>query len=147
MRAMATSLLAGLLFGIGLGLSQMINPARVTGFLDIFGAWDPTLMFVLGGAVGVTVVTFRLVMKRAAPLCETQFHLPTRTRVDRRLIAGAAIFGMGWALTGYCPGPGLAGLVLGSLNALIFVAAFAAGLLLFDRLAEEPAQDNTREDG
>ena len=120
MRAWFTSLLAGLLFGLGLGLSQMINPARVKGFLDIFGAWDPSLIFVLGGAVGVTVVSFRLVLRRAAPVCDTQFYIPARTQVDRRLIAGAALFGVGWGLTGYCPGPGLAGLALGSVNALIF---------------------------
>lgn len=147
MRAWFTSLLAGLLFGLGLGLSQMINPARVKGFLDIFGAWDPSLIFVLGGAVGVTVVSFRLVLRRAAPVCDTQFYIPARTQVDRRLIAGAALFGVGWGLTGYCPGPGLAGLALGSVNALIFLAAFVVGLLLVDRLGKEAPQKNMREDG
>jgi len=147
MRALITALLAGLLFGVGLGLSQMINPARVLGFLDVFGAWDPTLMFVLGGAVGVTTLTFRLVLKRAAPVVEPQFRVPTRTRIDRRLIGGAALFGLGWALTGYCPGPGLVGLVLGSTQAVIFVAAFVAGVLLFDRFGGESMPEKKSEDG
>ncbi len=125
----------------------MINPARVTGFLDIAGAWDPTLMFVLGGAVGVTTLAFRIVLRRKTPLCEPQFSIPTRSRADRHLIVGAAIFGIGWGVTGYCPGPGLSGLTLGSTNALLFVVAFVAGLLLTNRLVRAPLPEQKDEDG
>ncbi|HMO49770.1 MAG TPA: YeeE/YedE family protein [Kiritimatiellia bacterium] len=147
MRALVSSLAAGVLFGFGLGLSQMIDPARITGFLDVFGAWDPTLMFVLGGAVGTTALTFRLVLRRAKPVCEPEFLVPKRTSVDRRLVTGSALFGIGWGLTGYCPGPGITGLVLGSTNALFFVAAFAIGLIVSDKFIGEPAAEKKSEDG
>lgn len=147
MRSGGTALIAGALFGLGLGVSQMINPAKVIGFLDVFGAWDPTLMFVLGGAVGVTALGFRPVLKRSRPVCDGTFLVPKRTKVDVRLVAGAAIFGIGWGMTGYCPGPGLASLVLGSANTVWFAAAFVTGLLLTDRLARESKDDKKSEDG
>lgn len=124
------ALVSGLVFGVGLGVSQMIDRERVLGFLDLAGAWDPTLMFVLGGAVGVTMVTFRFVLRRKHPLFDDRFHLPLKTAIDRRLITGAALFGVGWGIAGYCPGPAIASLGLGSLNPLIFIVAFAAGSLL-----------------
>ena len=126
----ALALVAGLVFGLGLWLAGMTDPARVLGFLDVAGAWDPTLMFVLAGAVGVTVVAFRFVLARRRPLLAERFELPTATAIDRRLVVGAAIFGIGWGIAGYCPGPALAGLGVGSVEALWFVPAMLAGLLL-----------------
>ncbi|WP_207775166.1 DUF6691 family protein [Tamilnaduibacter salinus] len=100
--------LAGLLFGLGLAVSGMTDPARVIGFLDIAGAWDPTLAFVMGGAVVTTFVGFRLAWHRGDPLFGDVFHIPTRRDLDGRLIGGAALFGIGWGLSGYCPGPAVA---------------------------------------
>ncbi|TVM06891.1 YeeE/YedE family protein [Vreelandella aquamarina] len=99
---------AGLLFGLGLAISGMTDPARVLGFLDIAGAWDPTLMFVLGGAVVTSFVGYRLVFKQTAPLFGERFQLPTRQDLDVKLLGGAALFGIGWGLSGYCPGPAIA---------------------------------------
>jgi uncharacterized membrane protein YedE/YeeE len=124
---MIAPLLAGLFFGFGLSLSQMMNRERVIGFLDVTGEWDPTLILVLCGAVGVTLITFRLILKQPAPICEEMFHLPTKKSIDKPLIIGALIFGVGWGIGGYCPGPGLAALVTGSYNPLIFVGALAVG--------------------
>ncbi|MEB3229897.1 MAG: YeeE/YedE family protein [Leptolyngbyaceae bacterium] len=121
------ALLAGVMFGLGLGLSQMIDRDRVLGFLDVTGQWDATLMFVLGGAVGVTLITFRFVLKQSHPLLSQQFYLPTKTSIDRPLIMGAALFGIGWGIGGYCPGPGVVSLVLGSWNPVLFLAAFIVG--------------------
>ncbi|MDN3558233.1 DUF6691 family protein [Halomonas maura] len=100
--------LAGLLFGLGLAVSGMTDPARVLGFLDLFGAWDPTLIFVLGGAVATNFVGYRLAMRRPNPLFASAFQLPRRRDLDGRLIGGAALFGIGWGLSGYCPGPAFA---------------------------------------
>ncbi|MFG6157338.1 DUF6691 family protein [Halomonas sp. 1390] len=99
---------AGLLFGLGLAVSGMTDPARVLGFLDLAGAWDPTLMVVLGGAVVTNFIGYRLVLRRPHPLIGERFQLPTRTDLDGRLIGGAALFGIGWGLSGYCPGPAFA---------------------------------------
>lgn len=99
---------AGLLFGLGLAISGMTDPARVLGFLDIAGAWDPTLMFVLGGAVVTSFLGYRLVFKQTAPLFGERFQLPTRQDLDVKLLGGAALFGIGWGLSGYCPGPAIA---------------------------------------
>lgn len=123
--------LAGLLFGFGLGLSQMVDRERVLGFLDVTGVWDPTLLFVLGGAVGVTVIAFRFVLRWPQPLFEKTFFLPTKTAIDRPLVVGAAIFGVGWGISGYCPGPGLTALVLGMWNPVLFVTAMLAGSLAY----------------
>lgn len=100
--------LAGLLFGLGLAIGGMTDPTRVLNFLDIFGDWDPTLMFVLGGAVVTTFVGYRLMLRRSQPLFAQAFQLPTRRDLDARLIGGAALFGVGWGLSGYCPGPAFA---------------------------------------
>ncbi|MYL24774.1 DUF6691 family protein [Vreelandella massiliensis] len=100
--------IAGLLFGLGLAVSGMTDPARVLGFLDIAGAWDPTLMFVLGGAVVTSFIGYRLVFKRSAPLLGERFQLPTKQDLDIKLLGGAALFGIGWGLSGYCPGPAIA---------------------------------------
>lgn len=120
---------SGILFGLGLALSQMIDPQRVLGFLDVAGDWDPTLAFVMGGAVLVTVVAFRFILKRPHPLFSERFYLPTRRDIDAPLLLGAAIFGIGWGIGGYCPGPALTSLVLGGLNPLLFIAAMVAGSL------------------
>jgi uncharacterized protein len=130
---------AGLLFAAGLVLSGMTQPAKVIGFLNIAGlaqgiswqaapgAWDPSLAFVMGGALLVTSIAFSLTPRRAAPWADDKFHLPTRKDIDGKLLAGSALFGLGWALAGYCPGPGLASL-LGGLDALAFVLPMLVGM-------------------
>lgn len=129
-RAVAAALASGLLFGLGLALSGMTDARRVLGFLDVAGDFDPTLLFVLGGAVATTLCTFRLVLARGRPLFADAFRLPAARRIDAPLLAGAAIFGTGWGLAGYCPGPALAGLGAASGEALWFVPAMFGGLLL-----------------
>ncbi|MFB2983657.1 DUF6691 family protein [Microseira sp. BLCC-F43] len=130
------ALLAGLLFGLGLGVSQMIDRDRVLGFLDVTGVWDPTLLFVLGFAVGVTVIAFRFVLRRPHPIWADKFYLPTKTDIDRPLVIGAAIFGVGWGISGYCPGPGITALVLGMWNPVLFVLALIAGSLTYKSLSQ-----------
>jgi len=130
----ASALAAGLLFGLGLAISQMVNPRKVLDFLDVAGNWDPSLALVMAGAVGVTMLAFRFVLKRKQPLFDGEFHLSRLTRVDRPLLVGSAIFGLGWGLGGYCPGPGIAALSTGSVEALVFVAGMALGSFLYRRL-------------
>ncbi|MCE8036782.1 DUF6691 family protein [Halomonas sp. MCCC 1A11062] len=122
--------IAGLLFGLGLALAGMTDPARVLGFLDIFGAWDATLMFVLGGAVVTTFIGYRLVFRRERPMLGETFQLPTRQDLDARLIGGATLFGVGWGLSGYCPGPAIASIA--GLTAPLFamLVAMVAGWFL-----------------
>ncbi|WP_431025688.1 DUF6691 family protein [Halomonas sp. H5] len=127
--------IAGLLFGLGLAISGMTDPARVLGFLDIAGAWDPTLMFVLGGAVLTTFIGYRLVWRRGAPLVGNAFRLPTRQDIDARLIAGSALFGIGWGLSGYCPGPAFASLGGLTMPLAAMLLAMLAGWFLARRLA------------
>ncbi|MEL6492281.1 MAG: DUF6691 family protein [Cyanobacteria bacterium J06621_3] len=129
------ALVAGIVFGLGLGLSQMIDRQRVLGFLDLAGIWDPTLLFVLGGAVGVTAIAFRFVLRQSAPLLASKFRLPTRKDVDWQLVTGAAIFGIGWGVSGYCPGPGLTALVIGSWNPALFLVSMIVGMVAFNRYA------------
>ncbi len=129
-----TALLSGLLFGAGLAISGMTDPARVRGFLDLLGAWDPTLAFVMGGALLVNTPLYWLTRRRAAPLFEPAFSVPTRHDLDARLIGGAALFGIGWALAGYCPGPALVSLSTGSGLVLGFCLAMFAGMMLADRI-------------
>lgn len=124
------SLAAGLVFGLGLGISGMTDPSKVLGFLDVTGAWDPSLMLVLGGAVGVTALCFRLILRSPAPLLGGSFHLPDRRYVDVPLLSGAALFGVGWGLSGYCPGPGVALLANVSWETWVFIPALLAGMLL-----------------
>lgn len=121
---------AGALFAVGLLFAGMTRPERVIAFLDVGGAWDPTLAFVMAGAIAVHVVGLRLVQRRAAPLYDTTFHLPTRKDLDARLLLGAGLFGVGWGLAGYCPGPALVSLGGGGTTALVFVGAATAGMLL-----------------
>ena len=127
MSPLVSALGAGFLFGIGLWLSGMANPAKVLGFLDITGRWDASLAFVMAGAVCVTVVAFRLILKRPKPLLDAAFFIAERKDIDAPLVAGAALFGIGWGIGGYCPGPGLTALSTLSAEALVFVAAMIAG--------------------
>lgn len=140
MKPVLFALVAGLLFGLGLVVGGMTDPSRVLGFLDVAGgAWDPTLAFVMGGAVMTTLVGFRLVMKRAAPACAPHFHLPTRKDVDSRLLAGSALFGIGWGLVGLCPGPALANLGVAFDQVGLFVLAMIAGAGAFELLPKAKA--------
>lgn len=123
------ALLSGLLFGAGLAVSGMINPAKVLNFLDLAGSFDATLLFVLGGAVVTTFIGYRLVLARSAPLFADRFRVPAGQGIDRRLVAGAAIFGLGWGLAGFCPGPAIAAVVSLRLEPLVFIAAMAAGMI------------------
>lgn len=129
-RVMTAAALAGLLFGAGLAVSGMVNPAKVLGFLDVAGRWDPSLALVLAAAVGVNLAGYRLVLRRSGPLLGGRFMLPSARDLDTPLIAGAALFGVGWGLVGYCPGPALAALSSGSAKVAVFVLAMIAGSLL-----------------
>jgi hypothetical protein len=119
----------GLLFGAGLAVSDMVNPAKVLNFLDVAGTWDASLVFVMAGAVAVTALGYRLVFGRDRPVLAERFSLPTAKDVDARLLTGAAVFGVGWGLAGLCPGPALAGLTYAQPPTLIFLAAMAVGLI------------------
>ena len=122
-------LIAGALFGAGVTLSGMVNPMKVLNFMDLFGIFDPTLIFVMGAGLLVTLIGYQLVFKRAKPLFDTQFFLPDTNLIDTRLVGGAALFGLGWGLSGFCPGPAIASLVFGHMESFIFVAAMAAGMI------------------
>ncbi|SDI35740.1 YeeE/YedE family protein [Paraburkholderia phenazinium] len=129
------ALLAGAIFGFGPSLSGMIDPARITGFLDIAsGRWDPSLLFVLGGAVLVAVPGIMLQRRMAKPVLDARFHLPEKTAIDARLLAGSAIFGIGWGLAGFCPGPAVSALSTGLAPVALFVCAMVAGMILHDRV-------------
>lgn len=123
--------LAGLLFGIGLILSGMTDPARVRGFLDLAGAWNPSLLFVMGAALGVGLVAFAVAARRRSSLLGAPMQLPPPSPIDRRLVLGALTFGVGWGIAGFCPGPALASIASGSTDALLFTAAMLAGMALF----------------
>lgn len=127
-----TSLLAGLVFGIGLIISGMTNPAKVLGFLDLAGLWDPSLALVMGGAIAVGVVAFQIARKRSKSLLGDPMRLPSATQVDRRLLLGGLAFGVGWGLAGFCPGPALASLASGGAKPAIFTAAMLAGMVIYE---------------
>ena len=124
------SLLAGVIFGAGLAVSDMVNPARVLNFLDLAGHWDPTLIFVMAGGLGITALGYRLVFRHGSPICSDKFHLPAQQRIDARLVGGSALFGVGWGLAGICPGPALADLMTLEPNVLVFVAAMLIGMVV-----------------
>ena len=131
----------GFIFGLGLAISGMMNPAKVIGFLDVAGSWDPTLAFVMGGALLVAVPAYRLILGRRQPVLDEGFSLPTQTRLDRPLILGSALFGVGWGLVGFCPGPAVAAVVTGLPAVLGFVAAMLAGMALHAWISgERPAR-------
>ena len=128
MRHVLAGLVAGTLFGAGLGLSGMTDPAVVLGFLDVAGAWNPALAFVMAAALAVTFIGYRLAWRRPAPLWAPAFQLPTATQLDAPLLAGAALFGVGWGIAGWCPGPALASLSAGTGPLFAFLVAMLAGL-------------------
>lgn len=130
------NLALGLLFGVGLVVSGMSNPAKVLNFLDLFGTFDPSLAFVMGGAVIVAFIGFRLARTRIRPVLAPAFQVPTRRDIDARLVAGAALFGIGWGLGGFCPGPALTALGLGAPGTLVCVPAMLAGMWGARLLAE-----------
>lgn len=126
------ALLAGLLFALGLALSGMTQPSKVIGFLDVSGHWDPSLAFVMLGAISVHFVALRVAKKRAAPLLAPTFELPARDHIDGKLVAGAALFGLGWGLSGYCPGPALVSVACGALPPITLCASMLAGMGLHE---------------
>jgi uncharacterized membrane protein YedE/YeeE len=134
MKIAISAFLAGAIFGLGLAVSEMIDPARVIGFLDVTGQWDATLLLVMGGALAVTVPGFPLILRRPPPLLAAQFSLPTKDKIDEPLIGGAVIFGVGWGLAGFCPGPALAALASLSPTVVSFVAAMIVGQWLASRV-------------
>ena len=128
MKSIAFAVVTGVLFAVGLLVSGMTEPAKVTAFLDVTGNWDPTLAFVMGGAILVHAPIVRLVRHRTHPIFDVRFHWPIQHAIDVRLVAGAAIFGIGWGLSGYCPGPALVGLAGAAPAAVVFIAAMLAGI-------------------
>ena len=126
------AMFAGLVFGLGLIVSGMTDPSKVTGFLDLAGAWDPSLAFVMGGAIGVGVVAFHFARTRPEALLGGPMQIPVAHRIDRRLVFGGLTFGVGWGLAGYCPGPALASLATGGAKPLIFTAAMLLGMGIFE---------------
>ncbi len=137
--AVFASLLAGLVFGLGLILSGMANPAKVLGFLDLTGAWDPSLALVMVGAIAVGLVAFALVRQRTLSFLGLDMKLPTARHIDRRLIGGSLLFGVGWGIAGFCPGPALAALGMGEIKAVVFVGAMLLGMGLFELLERRAA--------
>lgn len=129
MRDILSAVLAGLLFGAGLSLARMTDPAVVLGFLDLAGDWNPALAFVMAAGLGVTYVGYRLVFRRGRPAWASSFSLPTATAIDRRLVLGSAVFGIGWGLAGYCPGPAVASLGSGRWEVGAFVVAMLVGMI------------------
>lgn len=127
-----TSLLAGLVFGLGLIVSGMANPAKVIGFLDLAGAWDPSLALVMAGAIAVGVVAFAVARRRTVSFIGAEMKLATPRRIDRRLVMGSMLFGVGWGVAGFCPGPALVALGIGGVKAFVFVAAMLAGMGIFE---------------
>ena len=130
MRNLFPGLIVGIIFGAGLLLSDMVNPARVQAFLDVAGAWDPTLMFVMGAALVPSAIAYLIRRRMTRPLLGERFSIPESRTLDRPLLLGAAMFGIGWGLVGFCPGPALAGLVLGAWQPWLFVGAMLAGMML-----------------
>jgi uncharacterized membrane protein YedE/YeeE len=126
----------GLLFGLGLCLSQMTNPAKVMAFLDLAGNWDPSLLFMMLGALVVTTPAYRLILQRPAPVLAQHFALPRQTDINRRLVTGSVVFGLGWGLAGFCPGPALTVLATGSIPALQFVVSMLLGMMAHKELFE-----------
>ncbi|MET4102594.1 putative membrane protein YedE/YeeE [Roseovarius sp. MBR-78] len=130
--------IVGLIFGLGIAVSGMINPAKVLNFFDVAGAWDPSLAFVMGGALLTTFIGYRLVLRREAPLIEARFQLPTARDIDARLVGGSAVFGIGWGIAGFCPGAAVPALGSGKWEVALFVAALLAGLWAARMIRDRP---------
>ncbi len=135
--------LIGLVFGVGISISGMSNPAKVLNFFDVAGTWDPSLAFVMGGALLVAFVGYKLVLKRPAPIFEPVFNVPTSRVIDARLVGGSAVFGVGWGIAGFCPGGALPALGTGNVDVLIFTAALVAGIFLAKGLMAAGARRRT----
>lgn len=140
MKSTLSSLILGLVFGVGLLLSGMANPAKVIGFLDLAGAWDPSLILVMIGAIAVGVVAFSIAGKRSKSLLGDKMKLPSSGRIDKRLVFGSLIFGAGWGLAGFCPGPGLVAFGAGEVKATVFVLAMAIGMGLYEYIERARAR-------
>ncbi|MDB5944155.1 MAG: hypothetical protein JWQ13_3721 [Ramlibacter sp.] len=134
-----TSLLAGLVFGLGLIVSGMANPAKVLGFLDLAGRWDPSLGLVMAGAIGVGIISFAVAKRRMQSFLGAEMKLPKARDVDRRLVGGGLLFGIGWGVAGFCPGPALVALGMGETKAIVFVVAMVAGMGIFELLERRSA--------
>jgi uncharacterized protein len=134
---LVTFYLIGLVFGTGIAISGMANPAKVLNFFDVAGTWDPSLIFVMGGALAVTFVGYRVVLERSRPLFDSHFHLPGSKTLDLRLIGGSAVFGIGWGIAGFCPGGALPALGTGRGEVILFVAAMLAGILIARALSAQ----------
>lgn len=143
----AAAAASGLLFGLGLIVAGMTDPTKVRGFLDFAGDWDPTLAFVMAGAIGVHATAFRLITRRKRPLLAPQFRIPSRTDIDKRMLLGAALFGAGWGLAGICPGPAIVSLGLGERAFFVFVAAMVAGVWLHSSIGRATAADRSPAEG
>ncbi|NRP94035.1 hypothetical protein XMG59_000114 [Marinobacterium sp. xm-g-59] len=129
-KSLLVALISGTLFGLGLSVAQMIDPAKVVNFLDVTGQWDPSLAFVMAGALAVNIVATPLILKRNKPVCDTLFRTPLKEQIDRRLILGAALFGVGWGIAGYCPGPMITAVSFVNSDILIVLTAYVIGTLL-----------------
>lgn len=130
------ALFVGILFGIGLAISGMTQPQKVIGFLDIFGKWDPSLAFVMIGAISVHLFAYRIARKRTSPYLAEVFHIPTKKEIDRSLVIGSILFGLGWGLGGYCPGPAITSVVSLDSQVFVFLAAIAVGMLTHEKWAK-----------
>ena len=144
-RQLFIALFAGALFGAGLAFSGMADPQRVRGFLDLFGTWDPTLAFVMGGALVPMAIAWRVQKRMTAPVSAVQFSLPTKRDLDLRLIGGASLFGIGWGAAGLCPGPAIADLAIAPVPAAVFVLAMLSGMILHRLLLASPAPQPSQE--
>jgi len=141
MKSIVTALIAGLLFGFGLIASEMVNPSKVIGFLDLFGGnWDPSLAFVMGGALITTFIGYRFVLKRERPIVAEKFDLPTKTDLDARLIGGASLFGIGWGMAGYCPGPAIVAMPFMYQETFVFVGSMIIGMFIYNLFDKAMAQ-------
>jgi uncharacterized membrane protein YedE/YeeE len=138
MKTDAIAFLSGILFGTGLALSHMIDPNKVLNFLDVTGRWDPSLLLVMIGALAVAMTAFRIILNRRVPLWSGSFQLPQKAAIDPKLIFGAAIFGIGWGMSGYCPGPSVTGLSLLSRESMIMILAIYSGFFVTHRLLDKP---------
>ena len=137
MKNSLASFAVGFIFAIGLGISGMTQPQKVVGFLDLFGNWDPSLIFVMVGAILVHFVTYRIVRKRESPLLSTQWHVPTKKEITPALVTGSLLFGVGWGLGGFCPGPAVTSLASFELKPLVFVISMLIGMLLFKKVDQK----------
>ncbi|MFV8570993.1 DUF6691 family protein [Marinobacter sp. SBS5] len=139
-----TSLIAGLIFGLGLIISGLANPAKVLGFLDLAGLWDPSLALVMGGAILVGLFAFTVAKKRTLSLLGFSMKLPTNTKIDKRLVGGSLMFGVGWGVAGFCPGPALVAVGAGEIKGIVFVVSMVAGMMLFELIERKRAQSTER---